>query len=288
MWCGVDIRPLLPLALTLSTVAGMVELLMVQVPLEARLYGLWPEATWYYITIPVYAVTLICLAWSALVDPGQLPKNYERWLDSDEVDKSLLAVESADAEESDQPDDAGVVRLPKRAHKCWQYQRPVRRYDHYCRWLTNVIGLYNHRQFLVMVIGLVLIAFMGIFRDVALLVALYEAHELGYDAIFIAAHMVYSLGLLSIAYPILRIHVGLISRNEVAQEWKRNIHYVVRESKAMGNNVPVNALSDNEFNEKFDDFVYDGKKNPFDKGTVWKNCFQFWSHKRGKKELGVF
>ncbi|CAE7257996.1 cdc48 [Symbiodinium natans] len=34
----------------------------------------------------------------------------------------------------------GIGPNPRRAHKSWQYGRPIRRYDHYCKWLNNVIG----------------------------------------------------------------------------------------------------------------------------------------------------
>jgi len=289
LWCAIDSRPLLPLALAGSTMAGMAVELMVQVPLEAKLYGLWSEATWYYITIPLYAITLLCLIWSGCADPGQLPKDYSKWLQ--DIDASLLAVESVDPEESDRSDNEATgdkLLVPKRAHKCWQFPRPVRRYDHYCRWLCNVIGLYNHRQFLIMCSGLVLIGVTGVVRDVALEVVMYRSGEIEYAHMaIIAAHSMYSLILIGIAGPILRIHVGLVSRNETGFEWKKNINYVVKETKSRGNNVPVNDLSEEEFNEQFDYFVYDPAKNPFDKGTT-KNCLAFWCTSRGSNNLGVF
>eukprot|EP00913_Durusdinium_trenchii_P008691 g8164.t1 len=43
--------------------------------------------------------------------------------------------------------------LPQRAHKSRQYDHPIRRYDHYCKWVNNVIGLLNHREFILMVGG---------------------------------------------------------------------------------------------------------------------------------------
>ena len=67
--------------------------------------------------------------------------------------------------------------------------------------------------------------------------------------------------------PIFKIHFGLISRNEMAQEWKKNEHYVANNTR-IGDNVPVEDLEDDEYNELFDRdaFVYDRTRNPFDNG----------------------
>lgn len=47
--------------------------------------------------------------------------------------------------------------------------RVAQRYDHYCRWLTNVIGLLNHREFFVMLVGLIAIAVAGVGVDAMLM-----------------------------------------------------------------------------------------------------------------------
>ena len=33
-----------------------------------------------------------------------------------------------------------------------ELRQPIRRYDHYCRWLTNAVGLLNHREFVAMLL----------------------------------------------------------------------------------------------------------------------------------------
>merc|ERR1712008_579846 len=105
--------------------------------------------------------------------------------------------------------------------------------------------------------------------------------------IVVVLHLCYSMGLIGLAGPILRIHVGLVSRNEIAHEWKKNTHYIVRKCK-QGENVNANALSDDEFNSLFDTFVYDGSRNPFDKG-VSSNCWSFWCTSRWHEDqLGEF
>jgi len=176
--------------------------------------------------------------------------------------------------------------LPSRCHKSWQYQRPIRRYDHYCRWLTNVIGLLNHREFFTMVMGLFLIGVSGAAIDAFLM--LYTLQQGWWtNELIILLHLGYSIALVTMAGPIFRIHLGLVVRNELAAEWKRNDFYIARECKR-GRDIPVNDLSDDEFNALFDSFHYDSAKNEFDRGCV-KNCWSFWCISRwSPDQMGDF
>ena len=243
-------KPLLPLTLNVSTFLGGMAVSMVQIPMLTELTA-WPFAFFFGIAAAIYAVTLLCMLWVARADPGQV----------------TLTVEG---------------ELPKRTHKCWLYPEPVRRYDHYCRWLQNVVGLLNHREFMAMLIGLTLIAVLGAVIDPCLAVLAYERAgiQITRDVILVL-HWVYSLVLLHFEGQIFMIHVGLISRNETAQEWKQNKHYVAHNT-SKGDNVPVESLSDSdEYNEHFDNgaFIYSPEANSLDKGCP-TNCFNFWCHPR--------
>merc|ERR1712205_149191 len=121
--------------------------------------------------------------------------------------------------------------LPKRAHQTWQYTRPIRRYDHYCRWLTNCIGLLNHREFVLMCTGLAVIGVVGAIIDAILVYWLAVQGSFGTEWIFIGLHSAYSIALLYLGGPILKIHIGLVRRNELANEWKSNINYMVSKAK---------------------------------------------------------
>jgi hypothetical protein len=99
------------------------------------------------------------------------------------------------------------------------------------------------------------------------------------QASLIGAHIVYSAIVFYLEIPILKIHLGLISRNELASEWKRNEFYVARRCKRGRVNVHVNDLSDDEFNDLFDEFVYDPQRNCYDKGRA-ANCWTFWCKSR--------
>jgi len=217
----------------------------VQIPMLSRLIGV-SEASLSCICVVLYAVTLGCMTYCAFCDPGQM----RRGIDDE---------------------------LPPRAHQTWQYKRPIRRYDHYCRWLTNCIGLLNHREFVVMLVGLVTIGLIGVAVDLTLVASMVNK-SWWQTLILVAFHLGYSVALIALALPILRIHVGLVSRNELASEWKRNDFYIARNTKR-GKNVSVNDLSDDEFNALFDEFVYDPTKNSFDHG-FFSNCLRFWCWSR--------
>ena len=93
------------------------------------------------------------------------------------------------------------------------------------RWINNTIGLHNHREFVIMVGTLLLIAFLGMGIDLVLLSSFlgtiasqtFRPSEI-VSMVLVALHLGYCFALLALAGPILRIHVGLISRNELAQE----------------------------------------------------------------------
>ena len=258
-YCGVDLKPVLPVALAVSTVLGGLCMLLVQIPMLSRFTALsqvWLSAPFAV----VYGIVLGCMAYCAFADPGQVKKTRNM---------KIGAVGGMDIEEG----------MPRRAHKSWQYSRPIRRYDHYCKWLQNVIGLLNHREFVIMVGGLLLIGVLGIMVDIWLAILIAEKGFFESE-IVVALHLGYSVALLAIDGPIFKIHFGLISRNEMAQEWKKNEHYVANNT-SIGDNVPVEDLEDDEYNELFDRdaFVYDRTRNPFDNGC-FTNCLNFWCQPR--------
>ncbi|CAE7861100.1 erf2 [Symbiodinium microadriaticum] len=242
-------KPLLPLALSGSTILGGVTVTLVHVPLLTELTA-WPWSVFVAIVLAIYGPTLLCMLWVARADPGQ------------------ITIEDGET--------------PKRTHKSWLYPEPIRRYDHYCRWLQNVVGLMNHREFMAMLIGLTLIAVLGVIMDPALAVLAYKKPGVEIvTGIILVLHWIYSLIVLFFEGEIFIIHVGLVSRNETAQEWKQNKYYVAHDT-SKGDNIHVESLSDSdEYNELLDngEFVYSPETNSFDKGCP-TNCFNFWCEPR--------
>jgi len=135
-------------ALSLSTLLGAVTVSMVHIPMLTELTG-WNCTIFLTIAAMIFGPTLLCMLWVARVDPGQITENIE-----------------------DQG--AEPAELPKRTHKSRLYPKPIRRYDHYCRWLQNVVGLMNHREFMMMLIGLTLVAVLGVVIDPCLAAFAYK------------------------------------------------------------------------------------------------------------------
>ena len=98
---GVDLKPVLPVALAVSTVIGGLCMLLVQIPMLSRfttLSQVWLSAPFAV----VYGIVLGCMAYCAFADPGQIKKTRST---------KFGAVAGMDIEE-------GVLL---RAHKSWQY-----------------------------------------------------------------------------------------------------------------------------------------------------------------------
>ena len=263
IYCGVDLKPFLPPALAISIIAGALCTLAMQVPTLCQMTCL-PQGPLIGGVIALNGVTLVLMGYCKFADPGQT--------------KKTRSVTSPDLEEG---------QKPKRAHMSFQYARPIRRYDHWCKWLNNVIGLLNHREFFLMLVGLSLIGVLGVAMDGYVAILLVQKGLLEAE-IFVALHLAFSLALLAIEVPMLKIHCGLVSRNELAQEWKQAIHYVAHNSK--GERVPVEDLDDEEHNDLFDQglFEYDPERNMWDKGCP-TNCFNFWCWPRWRSaEKGEF
>merc|ERR1719410_315765 len=240
-----------------------------------------------YSFLALYIVTLLNMAYAALRQPGQLKyePHHEAYARLQEGSGCRLTEDTCHGDGA--PEEQQDPPLPKWCHKTWQYPLPIRRYDHYCRWLANCIGLLNHREFVIMLIGLVAIGVLGSLLDVFLVIATARETDHWRTSVFLVLHLAYSLILTSLVGPIFRLHVGFISRNELANEWKRHDYYVVT-SRQTGKPIAVNELSDDEFNERFDAFEYDKTKNPFDRGTC-SNCWAFWCTPRWSRgQLGEF
>ena len=114
---------------------------------------------------------------------------------------------------------------------------------------------------------------LGIIVDIWLAILIAEKGWEGLLWVWDHCGASFAVALLAIDGPIFKIHFGLISRNEMAQEWKKNEHYVANNTR-IGDNVPVEDLEDDKYNELFDRdaFVYDRTRNPFDNGcspTAW-------------------
>lgn len=242
---GVDVRPYLPTVLPASTVLGALCMLWVQLP---ALHVYAPAQVCFG---TLFLLTMWCMAYCAYADPGQMQ-------------------ETVDVEQG----------MPQRAHKSWQYPLPILRHDHYCKWINNVIGLRNHRSFVVMLFGLAALGVVGCTVDAWLFMALLIQEGIYVTPLqffFLFFHLLYSLTLLYLDGPIIRIHWGLICRNELNQEWKEDAFWVAPGES----HTPAKELGVEEYNALLDSdsLVYDASRNHFDQGVA-RNCWTFWFKER--------
>mmetsp|Transcript_102627 Transcript_102627/g.290029 ORF Transcript_102627/g.290029 Transcript_102627/m.290029 type:complete len:341 (-) Transcript_102627:174-1196(-) len=261
MLFGLDSRPMYPAALTFSLVWSMCMTEM-QSTAVSELFGDnhgFACSNWFRW---FYVVTIGCFAYSALCDPGMMKEELWRKVQSHEM------------------------AMPKRAVKHWFYKRPILRMNHYCRWTTNVIGLRNHREFVCMLTGFVIIAVTDAVVD-AVLVPAHLTVGTWTGEFMLVLHLAYSVFLAKYTVPLIRQHYGHISRNELVQEWKTDDFYIIRD-KETGRIESVPDLDGDKYNEYFDDFIYDPTRNPFDKGLT-QNMLAFWCRSRwNPDELGEF
>merc|ERR1712232_733534 len=89
----------------------------------------------------IYSITICTMVYVSMCNPGLMP--------ADDFEKF----------------ERGEGNLPKRSFKHWLYKRPVLRFHQYCRWVTNAIGLRNHREYMVMLIGFVSMALLDVAVD---------------------------------------------------------------------------------------------------------------------------
>ena len=114
VYFGIDMKPVLFVVLVVSTILGAIGMFLVHVPMLEH-YGLASRVHLSSCFVPVYLVTLSCMMFCAWADPGQITKANK--VDGNDLEKGIV--------------------MPRRAHKTWQYSLPVRRYDHYCRFVRN-------------------------------------------------------------------------------------------------------------------------------------------------------
>ncbi|CAE6927973.1 RE1 [Symbiodinium sp. CCMP2592] len=198
-------------------------------------------------------------------------------LKKDFVSLSRYCASSDPGQMAEDPLEQGGA-LPPRAHKSWLYPKPILRHDHYCRWLHNVIGLRNHRAFIAMLVSLAMLVMAGLLADAWFLFSM--LHK-GIRAWPIEAlcllHVGFSLLFLRLELQILRIQVGLVSRNELNSEWKEDFFWTAPSG------VPAKELDVEECNELLDveALVYDASRNEFDNGCL-NNCWVFWCRSRSE------
>jgi len=113
----------------------------------------------------IFALAIISFIRAVFTDPGYIPDSWAVHpddLESGERTRLMPAVLQTQEKKHD-----GTVRIcrksrppmykPDRAHYCRVMQRCVLKMDHFCPWLNNCIGFYNHKFFVLFVAYMALI-----------------------------------------------------------------------------------------------------------------------------------
>jgi len=147
-----------------------------------------------------------------------------------------------------------------------------------------------------MTVGVVAIATLGTLVDALLLGrALYQSWDALPQALLenwlartcILVHFMYSAVSMYFSAPILQLHIGFVSRNELAKDWRMDRFYVARDPQTK-RLTSVQDLDAQAYNDLFDEFQYDSSRNPWDKGCA-ANCWAFWCTPRwAPDQLGEF
>jgi len=107
----------------------------------------------------IFSLAMISFLRAVFTDPGYIPDSWSVHpddLESGERTRLMPAVLQTQEKKHD-----GTVRIcrkskpamykPDRAHYCRVMQRCVLKMDHFCPWLNNCIGFYNHKFFVLFV-----------------------------------------------------------------------------------------------------------------------------------------
>lgn len=110
--------------------------------------------------IAIFGSTLFCFFSAMLMDPGIVPRLngiseqrrvIDELIERGEYDTRHFCIST-------------YIRKPLRSKYDRYLKRVVAKYDHYCPWINNVVGVRNHRRFILFVVGLI----FGIPLDIVL------------------------------------------------------------------------------------------------------------------------
>jgi len=119
----------------------------------------------------IFALAMTSFLRAVFTDPGYIPDSWSVHpddLESGERTRLMPAVLQTQEKKHD-----GTVRIcrkskpamykPDRAHYCRVMQRCVLKMDHFCPWLNNCIGFYNHKFFVLFVAYMAMITVFMVF-----------------------------------------------------------------------------------------------------------------------------
>lgn len=217
-------------------------------------------------------VTLAVFTFVALGDPGKVPSRPQGNSGVEELMKAL----DTDAADIDPPD---VNRLCTttwvlkglRTKYCVQTGACVEEFDHYCVWLNNTIGKANHRQF----VGLAIVEFLTQVMHIRL--CLLMATTL----VPYTSFGQFIWGVLT-GYPLLTL---IVLVHCITAPWVFML--TLHQARLVMMNLTTNEMMNMHRYEHFwvvrqmaTGHAHKSFRNPFNKGSAWKNCLDFWWYRQ--------
>mmetsp|Transcript_9878 Transcript_9878/g.24420 ORF Transcript_9878/g.24420 Transcript_9878/m.24420 type:complete len:808 (-) Transcript_9878:476-2899(-) len=171
-------------------------------------------STW---TSGVFHVSLFTALWAyykgLVTDPGAIPE--EGW---DDLPRGIELMEKKKKTNEYRYCQKEGKYKPDRTHFCSAMGRNVLRMDHYCPWLSNCVGYFNHKYFVLFLFYCSIASNMctyGLFKLLASKqITLHAGHQL-----MVAEGQGLSIVLSSILTPFFTFHCWLLSRNMTTIEF---------------------------------------------------------------------
>mmetsp|Transcript_18242 Transcript_18242/g.58028 ORF Transcript_18242/g.58028 Transcript_18242/m.58028 type:complete len:262 (+) Transcript_18242:3-788(+) len=162
-----------------------------------------------------FVLALVSYYQCVMTDPGSIP---DTWRASPDV---LACIKDRLVERKRT---TGELRFcakerkykPDRAHYCKALERNVLRMDHYCPWMSNCIGFYNHKFFVLFLLYTVVSATIALFCIVQALAC--QVLPAGTTAFLLGTSALAAL-LVSVLAPFLVLHFWLLGRNMTTLEF---------------------------------------------------------------------
>eukprot|EP00434_Breviolum_minutum_P012305 symbB.v1.2.010844.t1/scaffold702.1/size173641/2 len=240
--------------------------------IRATSYEVAPNTSFIFeILVPL---SLAIFSFVALGDPGKVPSRPQGNSGVEELMKAL----DSDAADIDPPD---VNRLCTttwvlkglRTKYCVQTGACLfePEFDHYCVWLNNTIGKGNHRQF----VGLAVVEFLAQMTHIRL-------------CLLMASSLVpyqsfgqFMWGVIT-GYPLLTL---IVLVHCITGPWVFML--TLHQARLVMMNLTTNEMMNMHRYEHFwvvrqvvTGHAHKSFRNPFNKGSAWKNCLDFWWYRR--------
>lgn len=214
--------------------------------------------------------TLALFLWVSMANPGKVPPRPKT---ASGVEEFMAALTSCS--EDSLPDFGRLctttwVMKGLRTKYCVRTEACVEEFDHFCGWLNVAIGRDNHRAFVVLALVEVFTQLCHLYLCFAAAAELVRGSSIfgwvmglatGYPllAFVVFVHVFTAPGILFLAISHLRLVAANLTTNESINLFRYD-HFWVED------------VDTGRFQKTF--------RNPFDKGSSWLNCLDFWWERR--------